>query len=99
MLPSSEPRRDAAPDPSLTANEPTMGRDVLLVCRDPSWGRAVRSACHDDRVTVTDARGALRGLAGSAPPYSHLFVQTQCDDGLIDTLFLLSSGAAGSDPS
>jgi EAL domain-containing protein (putative c-di-GMP-specific phosphodiesterase class I) len=88
-----EPGSDLPP-PQAAAHS---AREVLLVCRDASWARAVRSACQNDHVTATDARGALRGLAGLAPPYSHLLLQSCCDDGLLDALFLLSSEAAGSD--
>ena len=61
--------------------------NLLLVSRDPTWLGAVRgatSALGGGDVVACDARDALARLASSAARYSHLLVDANDVDGLLD---------------
>lgn len=85
------------PDAPASAGPSRPNLNLLLVCRDPSWSSAVREATNSHTVWDCDARDALMRLAGIVPNYSHLLLHPQCDDGLFDALFQLTSEAQGSD--
>jgi EAL domain-containing protein (putative c-di-GMP-specific phosphodiesterase class I) len=77
------------------------GPTILLVCRDPSWDRAVRDATAGigqcGTVSSVPAAVALRHLAALPDHYSHLLVEHNGDETLLDTLIQLTSNAAGSE--
>ncbi len=78
-----------------------QGPNILLVCRDPSWDRAVRDATTGigrcGSVSSVRADVALRHLAALPDYYSHLLVENNSDETLLDTLIQLTSNAAGSE--
>jgi EAL domain-containing protein (putative c-di-GMP-specific phosphodiesterase class I) len=68
---------------------PNMAINLLLVSRSPSWAEAVHAAAVSlggGDVATCDARGALVRLAGSASYYSHLLVDRDDAEGLLDEL-------------
>ncbi len=77
------------------------GPNILLVCRDPSWDRAVRDAAtaigRCGTVSLVPADVALRHLAALPDYYSHLLVENNGNETLLDTLIQLTSNAAGSE--
>jgi EAL domain-containing protein (putative c-di-GMP-specific phosphodiesterase class I) len=82
--------------PLRGANEPGWRRasgvsdiNLLLVSRNPKWSQAVHSATRElggGGVSTCDARDALARLAGTASHYSHLLVDRNDAEGLLDEL-------------
>ena len=70
---------------------------LLLVCKDPQWAHAVHAAAGPLPIEPCDARAALFRVAGTTPAYSHLLLESGCDDGLFETLLELTSHVAASD--
>ena len=73
---------------------------VLLVASDPCWAAAVSDAAFDLGITgvsTCDARSALVRLSNSREHYSHLLVQPESADGLIEALVDVTSSPAGSE--
>ena len=74
--------------------------NLLLVARDENWSAAVAGAASDmgiGGVSACDARGALARLSDTRSHYSHLLVQPESADGLIEALADVTSGPAGSE--
>ena len=79
---------------------PPSALNLLLVACDRDWSVAVTDALSDlgaGGISTCDARGALARLSGVRPRYSHLLVQPESADGLIQALADVTSGPAGSD--
>jgi EAL domain-containing protein (putative c-di-GMP-specific phosphodiesterase class I) len=90
---ASAGQTDPVPPPTL---------NLLLVARDQLWSAAVAGAASDlgiDGVSACDARAALVRLSGTRTHYSHLLIQPESADGLIEALADVTSGPAGSDTS
>lgn len=71
--------------------------NLLLVSRDPTWLRAVRgaaSAMGGGDVSTCDAKGAVVRLATMRRHYSHLLVDRNDADGLIDEFANLATEIA-----
>ncbi len=82
------------------AATPLPALNLLLVARDRDWSMAIADAVADlgpARVSTCDARGALARLSAVRPRYSHLLVQPESADGLIEALADVTSAPAGSD--
>ena len=74
--------------------------NLLLVSRSAKWSRAVHSATRElggGGVLTCDARGALTRLAGTASHYSHLLVDRNDAEGLLDELAGLANEVAAPD--
>ena len=74
--------------------------NLLLVSRNPTWFRAVHCATRElggGGVLTCDARGALARLAGTAAHYSHLLVDRDDAEGLLDELADLATEVAAPD--
>ena len=69
------------------------GMKLLLVSRNMTWHRAVRGALRDlgGDVQTCDARDALYRLAGPTSYYSHLLVDRNDAEGLLDELVDLTA--------
>ena len=82
------------------ASTATADLNLLLVSRNPAWFKAVTGATrtlgHGD-VLACGARDALARLAGSASHYSHLLVDRNDADGLLDELADLTAEVAAPD--
>lgn len=88
---------------ALYAKPPVPGRSqisrqpgikLLLVSRNMTWHRAVRGAARDlggGDVHTCDARDALSRLAGAGSYYSHLLVDRNDTEGLLDELANLTT--------
>ncbi len=73
--------------------------NVLLVARDPHWAEAVNGAAstfNGGGGSTCDARSALVRLSDTRTHYSHLLVQPESAEGLIDALADVTSAPAGS---
>jgi EAL domain-containing protein (putative c-di-GMP-specific phosphodiesterase class I) len=73
---------------------------LLLVSRSPTWSSAVRcatAALGGGDVLTCDARGALALLAGTASHYSHLLVDRDDAEGLLDELANLANEVGAPD--
>jgi EAL domain-containing protein (putative c-di-GMP-specific phosphodiesterase class I) len=73
---------------------------LLLVSRSVTWARAVRGATRElggGDVLTCDARGALARLAGTASHYTHLLVDQDDAEGLMDELADLATEVAAPD--
>jgi EAL domain-containing protein (putative c-di-GMP-specific phosphodiesterase class I) len=98
-------QRDVSP-PNAYARHRSSGAsqstdfNLLLVSRSPVWFRAVQRATqtlgHGD-VLACEARDALARLAGTAAHYSHLLVDRNDADGLLDELADLTAEVAAPD--
>jgi EAL domain-containing protein (putative c-di-GMP-specific phosphodiesterase class I) len=79
---------------------PVPDFNLLLVSRSPDWFAAVTSASeslgHVDVLTC-GARDALARLAGTASHYSHLLIDQNDADGLLDELANLATEVAAPD--
>ncbi|MEA2738369.1 MAG: hypothetical protein QOH05_1676, partial [Acetobacteraceae bacterium] len=74
--------------------------NLLLVSRSPKWFRAVHCATRElggGDVLTCDARDALARLAGTAFHYSHLLVDRNDAEGLLDELADLATEVAAPD--
>jgi len=74
--------------------------NLLLVSRSATWSRAVHCATEElggGDVLTCDARGALARLAGTASHYSHLLVDRNDAEGLLDELADLATEVAAPD--
>lgn len=95
------------PSPRHIAHEPRWPRasgfseiNLLLVSRSPKWSQAVHTATRElggGDVLTCDARDALALLAGTAAHYSHLLVDHNDAEGLLDELADLATEAADPD--
>jgi EAL domain-containing protein (putative c-di-GMP-specific phosphodiesterase class I) len=95
------------PVPSHTARlpgQPDASRlseiNLLLVSRSATWSRAVHCATRElggGDVFTCDARGALARLAGTASHYTHLLVDRNDAEGLLDELADLTTEVAAPD--
>lgn len=87
---------------SYGSSTPTPALNLLLVARDRDWSAAVSDAVSDigpAGVSSCDARGALLRLSATRKRYSHLLVQPESADGLIEMLADVTSKPAGSQTS
>ena len=85
--------------PGLRASTPPAPLNLLLVAGDQQWSAAVTDAVAElgpGGISTCDARGALARLSATRPHYSHLLVQPESADGLIEALADVTSGPAGS---
>jgi EAL domain-containing protein (putative c-di-GMP-specific phosphodiesterase class I) len=92
---SESPRSSLRPGCSGGFQTPDFS--VLLVSRDPAWFRAVKGATRtlgDVGVLTCGARDAVARLAGTAVHYSHLLVDRNDADGLLDELAHLATEVA-----
>jgi EAL domain-containing protein (putative c-di-GMP-specific phosphodiesterase class I) len=89
--PSSDSRAVAS-DRSETTRPP----DVLLVSQDPRWTAPVREAvaAQGGVVETVSARSAVARLACAGPHLSHILVDRNDADGLLETLAELTSDTA-----
>jgi EAL domain-containing protein (putative c-di-GMP-specific phosphodiesterase class I) len=74
--------------------------NLLLVSRSAAWVQAVQCATRElggGDVFTCDARGALARLAGTASHYSHLLVDRNDAEGLLDELADLATEVAAPD--
>jgi EAL domain-containing protein (putative c-di-GMP-specific phosphodiesterase class I) len=74
--------------------------NLLLVSRSATWSRAVHCATKalgGGDVLTCDARGALTRLAGTASHYTHLLVDRNDAEGLLDELADLATEVAAPD--
>ena len=81
------------------ASTPPATLNLLLVTQDGRWSAAIADAISDlgvGAVWACDARGALARLSATRKHYSHLLVQPESADGLIEALADVTSGPAGS---
>jgi hypothetical protein len=81
---------------------PSQALNLLLVSSDRQWSAAVTGAAADlglGGISSCDARGALARLSDTRNRYSHLLVQPESADGLIETFADMTSSPAGSDTS
>jgi EAL domain-containing protein (putative c-di-GMP-specific phosphodiesterase class I) len=96
-LPLSSRGRHGLNRPEVT---PAFDLNLLLVSRSPDWFAAVTSATeslgHVDVITC-GARDALARLAGTASHYSHLLIDQNDADGLLDELANLATEVATPD--
>jgi EAL domain-containing protein (putative c-di-GMP-specific phosphodiesterase class I) len=79
---------------------PPSALNLVLVTSDRRWAAAVAGAASDlgiDGPSSCDARSALARLSGSRDRYSHLLVQPDSADGLMEALADVTSGPAGSE--
>jgi EAL domain-containing protein (putative c-di-GMP-specific phosphodiesterase class I) len=74
----------------------TRQLDVLLVSKDPRWTAPVREAVAAEGgvVETVSARAAVARLASTGPHLSHILVDRNDADGLLDTLAELTSDTA-----
>jgi EAL domain-containing protein (putative c-di-GMP-specific phosphodiesterase class I) len=89
---------------SAPARQPTVAGlpefHLLLVSSNPTWSKAVRCATEalgGGEVLTCDARGALALLAGTASHYSHLLVDRDDAEGLLDELADLANEVGAPD--
>jgi EAL domain-containing protein (putative c-di-GMP-specific phosphodiesterase class I) len=78
----------------------TLGINLLLVSRSPIWSRAVHGATRQlggGDILTCDARGALARLAGTTPHYTHLLVDRDDAEGLLNELADLTTEVAAPD--
>jgi EAL domain-containing protein (putative c-di-GMP-specific phosphodiesterase class I) len=89
--PSSDSRAVAS-----ARSEPTRPLDVLLVSQDPLWTAPVREAVAAEGgvVETVSARSAVARLASAGPHLSHVLVDRNDADGLLETLAELTSDTA-----
>jgi EAL domain-containing protein (putative c-di-GMP-specific phosphodiesterase class I) len=81
----------------LVGTSPTPNLNLLLVSRSPAWFEAVRGATEalgQVDVLTCGARDAVARLAGTASHYSHLLVDRNDADGLLDELADLATEVA-----
>src|ERR1700733_8595451 len=73
--------------------------DVLLVSDDPRWTASVREAVAAEGgvVETVSARTAVGRLASTRPHLSHVLVDRNDADGLLDTLTELTSDTASAE--
>jgi EAL domain-containing protein (putative c-di-GMP-specific phosphodiesterase class I) len=96
-LPASSHRRHG---PDLSDVTPAPDLNLLLVSRSPDWFAAVTSATESlghVNVLTCGARDALARLAGTSSHYSHLLVDQNDADGLLDELADLAIEVAAPD--
>jgi EAL domain-containing protein (putative c-di-GMP-specific phosphodiesterase class I) len=91
----------AAPRTGLKRRNPgasgASGFNLLLVSRNPTWLKAVHGASQEigrGGVFACGARDALARLAGTSSHYSHLLVDRNDADGLLDELADLATAVA-----
>ncbi len=76
------------------------GLRILLVGTGRNWSRAVHAAAKaielDALDSVTSGREAINRIVTAPRPYSHVLVQPNASDGLIDELHGLTAGEPGS---
>ena len=85
-----------SPETSDVPERPSELR-MLLVSRDAAWVRAVEGAAErlgGVDVLTCDAQGALARLAGTGSHYSHLLVDRNDAEGLLEELADLATEAA-----
>jgi EAL domain-containing protein (putative c-di-GMP-specific phosphodiesterase class I) len=85
---------------SGAAVAPRGEMNLLLVSRSPQWAQAVDAAAEEIGgllVSRCGARDALTRLAGTAEQYSHLLVEQDSSDGLLDALVDLTAETPGLD--
>ncbi|MGA3005270.1 MAG: EAL domain-containing protein [Acetobacteraceae bacterium] len=89
--PSSDSRAVAS-----DRSETTRPLDVLLVSHDPRWTASVREAVAAEGgvVETVTARAAVARLASAGPHLSHVLVDQNDADGLLETLAELTSDTA-----
>jgi EAL domain-containing protein (putative c-di-GMP-specific phosphodiesterase class I) len=89
--PSSDSRAVAS-----DRSEPVRPLDVLLVSDDPRWTASVREAVAAEGgvVETVTARAAVARLASAGPHLSHVLVDQNDADGLLETLTELTSDTA-----
>src|SRR5580658_4023831 len=77
-------------------SEPVRPLDVLLVSDDPRWTASVREAVAAEGgvVETVSARAAVARLASTGPHLSHVLVDRNDADGLLETLAELTSDTA-----
>ena len=74
--------------------------NLLLVSRSPKWSKAVHGATRQlggGEVLTCDARGALARLAGTASHFSHILVDRNDAEGLLNELADLATEVAAPD--
>ena len=91
---------DAAHGPGWSGASRISAINLLLVSRNAAWYRAVDGATRalgGGDVQTCDARGALARLAGTTSHYSHLLVDRNDAEGLLDELADLATEVVAPD--
>jgi EAL domain-containing protein (putative c-di-GMP-specific phosphodiesterase class I) len=91
---------DVAQEPGWPRASRNLEINLLLVSRNPTWSHAVHCAARElggGDILTCDARGALARLAGTASHYSHLLVDRNDAEGLLDELADLANEVATPD--